>query len=49
MQLLKMLWGLALSQTPHHDPANQPLPDWADSWMREYGRGTDMTTFYRRG
>ena len=43
--LLRMLWGLALSQTPHHDPADQPLPDWADTWMREYERGTDMTTF----
>ena len=30
---------------PHHDPADQPLPDWADTWMREYDRGTDMTTF----
>ena len=29
----------------HHDPADQPLPDWADTWMREYERGTDMTTF----
>jgi hypothetical protein len=35
-----------LSQTPYHDPADQPLPDWADTWMREYDRGTDMTTFF---
>jgi predicted metal-dependent hydrolase len=47
--LLKMVWGLALSQTPHHHPADQPLPDWADTWMREYDRGTDMTTFFGRG
>jgi hypothetical protein len=39
-------WRLALSQTPHHDPADQPLPDWADTWMREYERGNDMTAFY---
>ncbi|EHB45718.1 Uncharacterized conserved protein UCP07580 [Mycolicibacterium rhodesiae JS60] len=43
--LVKMVVRLALSQTPYHDPANQPLPEWADIWMREYDRGTDMTTF----
>ncbi len=48
-RLLRMLWGLALSQTPHHDPAHQPLPDWVDTWMYEYERGTDMTMFYGRG
>jgi hypothetical protein len=45
-QLAKMVWRLWLSQTPYHDPADQPLPDWADTWMREYERGTDMTTFF---
>jgi len=49
VRLLRMLWGLALSQTPHHDPADQPLPDWLDTWKREYERGTDMTTFAGRG
>ena len=44
--LAKMAWRLALSKTPNHDPADQPLPDWADTWMREYDRGTDMTVFY---
>jgi predicted metal-dependent hydrolase len=44
-QLGKMIWRLVLSQTPHHDPADQPLPEWADTWMREYDRGTDMTAF----
>ncbi|SLD07294.1 putative metal-dependent hydrolase [Mycobacteroides abscessus subsp. bolletii] len=43
--LVKMVWRLALSQTPNHDPAVQPLPEWADTWMREYDRGADMTTF----
>jgi predicted metal-dependent hydrolase len=45
-QLAKMLWRLWLSQTPYHDPANQPLPGWADTWMQEYARGTDMTKFF---
>ncbi len=44
--LVKMLWRLALSQVPNHDPANQPLPEWAGTWMREYDRGTDMTRFF---
>lgn len=44
-QLTKMVWRLVLSQTPNHDPADQPLPDWAETWMREYDRGTDMTSF----
>lgn len=43
--LARMLWRLALSQTPFHDPADQPLPDWAQTWMRAYDRGADMTTF----
>jgi predicted metal-dependent hydrolase len=45
-QLLTTVWRLMLSQTPHHDPADEPLPGWADTWMREYERGSDMTTFY---
>lgn len=47
VDLLKMVWRLALSQTPYHDPADQPLPDWAQTWMRAYDRGTDMTAFAR--
>jgi predicted metal-dependent hydrolase len=43
--LTTMLWRLVLSQAPKHDPADQPLPDWAGTWMREYERGTDMTRF----
>jgi hypothetical protein len=45
-QLASMVWRLVLSQTPHHDPADQPLPAWIDTWMREYDRGTDMTAFF---
>lgn len=44
--LMKMLWRLALSQLPNHDPADQPLPSWAATWMREYARGVDMTRFF---
>jgi predicted metal-dependent hydrolase len=44
-ELARMVWRLTLSQTPNHDPADQPLPDWAATWMAEYERGTDMTAF----
>jgi hypothetical protein len=43
--LAKMAWRLALSQAPNHDPDDQPLPEWAATWMAEYASGTDMTTF----
>ena len=45
-ELAAMVWRLVLSQTPHHDPAEQPLPASADEWMREYANGTDMTTYF---
>ena len=45
VDLTRMVWRLFLSQMPNHDPAHQPLPDWAQVWMAEYERGTDMTTF----
>lgn len=41
----KMVWRVVLSQAPNHDPGEQPLPDWANTWMAEYAHGTDMTTF----
>lgn len=47
--LVRMLWRLLLSQTPHHNPAHQPLPEWAAVWMAEYDRGTDMTRFAGAG
>lgn len=46
VSLAKMAWRLALSQTPHHDPADQPLPEWASTWMHAYDRGRDMTSFF---
>jgi hypothetical protein len=47
--LARMVWRLALSQTPTHDPEHQPLPEWAQVWIAEYERGTDMTTFAGAG
>jgi predicted metal-dependent hydrolase len=42
--IARMLFRLALSQLPHHDPADQPLPAWAAHWTAEHDRGVDMTT-----
>jgi hypothetical protein len=39
----KIPWALDASVP---DPADQPVPDSADTWMREYDRGTDMTRFF---
>jgi predicted metal-dependent hydrolase len=47
-QLAAMVWRLLLAQTPHHDPAAQPLPACAEAWMRDYDRGTDMRTYIGR-
>lgn len=44
--IVAMIWRLALSQTPMHDPADQPLPAWTDEWMRAYERGVDMTRYF---
>ena len=43
-----MVGRLITSQTPYHNPAEQPLPKWAAVWMQEYERGVDMTTFFDR-
>jgi predicted metal-dependent hydrolase len=40
-----MMWRLALSQFPYHNPEHQPLPQHALRWMREYDEGVDMTSF----
>ena len=35
-----------LSQTPFHDPAHEPLPDFADEWFKRWDRGGDVTRWY---
>lgn len=36
---------VARSQTPHHDPGREPVPEWADEWFAAYEEGADMSTF----
>jgi hypothetical protein len=44
----KMIAGLRvlLSQTPLHDPAREPLPEFADEWFARWDRGDDVTRWY---
>lgn len=43
--LRSMLWHLLLSQTPKHDPADQPLPALAFAWMGAYEEGAELLRF----
>ncbi|BCJ41225.1 hypothetical protein GCM10010168_44770 [Actinoplanes ianthinogenes] len=45
-EMLVMAYRLLLSQLPHHRPARQPLPRFADVWFRCYADGRDVTRFY---
>lgn len=35
-----------LSQTPFHNPANEPLPEFADRWFERWNAGGDVTRWY---
>jgi predicted metal-dependent hydrolase len=35
-----------LSQTPFHDPAHEPLPEFADRWFARWKAGGDVTRWY---
>lgn len=43
--LRTMVWHLAKSQTPRHDPAHEALPNWASEWHAAYDAGADVTTY----
>ena len=43
--LAVMTWHVARSQLPRHDPADAPLPEWADEWFSAYDAGADVTTY----
>jgi len=44
----KMVAGarVLLSQTPFHDPAHEPLPEFADRWFDRYASGGDVVRWY---
>lgn len=37
---------ILLSQTPVHDPAREPTPEFADRWFARYDRGDDVAHWY---
>ncbi len=43
--LRTMLWRETMAQTPHHDPAGEPLPTWVTDWHSAYDSGADITTY----
>jgi predicted metal-dependent hydrolase len=45
-QKLTAVARVLLSQTPFHDPAPQPLPEFADEWFARWERGRDVTRWY---
>jgi predicted metal-dependent hydrolase len=45
-EMLILVYRLLLSQLPHHRPAREPLPRFADTWFRRYAEGHDVTRFY---
>jgi predicted metal-dependent hydrolase len=45
-QILVAVGRVLLSQTPFHDPANEPLPQFADRWFERWNAGADVTHWY---
>lgn len=45
LELARTYARLLLSQLPHHRPAEEPVPEFADRWFEAYERGVDMTRF----
>ncbi|MGB8502032.1 metal-dependent hydrolase [Mycobacterium sp.] len=37
---------ILMSQTPFHNPAHEPLPEFADRWFERYERGDDVCHWY---
>lgn len=45
-QKLSTTARVLMSQTPLHDPAQEPLPQFADEWFSRYNRGDDVCHWY---
>lgn len=45
-QRLAAAGRVLLSQTPFHDPANEPLPEFAGRWFGRWNSGEDVTRWY---
>lgn len=45
-EVLVAVGRVLLSQTPFHNPAHDPLPEFADRWFERWDRGGDVTRWY---
>ncbi len=45
-ELWRMVYRLLCSQYPHHSPADEETPPFADEWLAEYDRGRDVVRWY---
>jgi predicted metal-dependent hydrolase len=45
-EILVAAGRVLLSQTPFHDPAHEPLPEFAGRWFERWERGDDVTHWY---
>ena len=45
-QKLVAVARVLMSQTPFHNPAHEPLPEFADEWFARWDRGGDVTRWY---
>lgn len=43
--LRTMIWALAKTQTPRHDPARESLPTWVHAWHVAWDAGADVATY----
>ncbi len=46
MEFVVTAGRVLLSQTPFHDPAGEPLPEFAEQWFRRWDNGGDVTRWY---
>ncbi len=48
-QILAMLAGLVRFQGPHHDPAHETVPEFAERWFRRYENPQVAPHWYSAG
>jgi predicted metal-dependent hydrolase len=46
IEIWRSFGRILASQTPHHNPTHQPLPDFADKWFGKFDEGADIAHWY---
>jgi hypothetical protein len=44
-ELRPVIWQLAKSPMPAHDPADETLPSWVEEWHSAFDADADVTTY----